>query len=220
MTIQQILNMVDEIYPNPVSPATKISFLNTAMGDMAREYGRMKEDVSTKTVVGQEEYSLPSDCIDFSHVEALWVSTTTTPTKDSDYQVYVRGFYNDNPKSSYTYYAIGDTEAHAVQTFGLTPIPTVVDLPIVIRYRSRNDSYTVLDLAEEPDIDSRWHDALAYYIVHMCASIGTIPDAAIANFWGDKYNDSIQNYKMAQNRKEQVAPKRRKDNPQWGVRGY
>jgi hypothetical protein len=301
MTIQQILNFVDEIYPNTTSPATKIAFLNTAMGELAREYGRYREIILATASVEEDTdiFALPTDCIDFSHIYSVWAGTRkmydiggivsssafravlggdapaiddyyngqqfvaydptgatqvstvldydgathevvlvddwvtppdstytwATPNmlhtlSDSEYIPYARISQQDNPKQSYTYFDVVNSTSDAAQQFGVYPSATVNNYPVKVRYKSRNDAYTVLDLAEEPDIDSRWHDALAYYIVYMCASIGQIPDPSIANFWAQKYEDSIDSYKMAQTRKEQVAPKRRKDNPQWGVRLY
>ena len=139
---------------------------------------------------------------------------------DSDYQVYSLGSQNENPKVRYTYYDMGSTNAQAVQSFGISPIPTIDDLPIKIRYRSYNIAYSVMDMNAMPDIDPRWHNALSYFIVYMVASAGPIPDASIANFWSTRYEESIQSYKMTQIRKEQVAPKRRRDNAQWAVRLY
>ena len=220
MTIQEILALADELYENRVSPSTKIVFLNSAMSDLSREYGRFKESVATLTVKDQEVYALPSDCIDLSHVSSLWVANTTTPTLDSDYVPYYLGSQLDNQKNSNTYYDAGTAAGYATQSFGLCPIPTEDDYPIKIRYRSKNDGYTIDDMNVEPDIDPRWHDALAYYIVYSCASMSPIPEESIANFWGNRYNEAICGYKMSQSRKETAAPKRRRDNKQWHTRTW
>lgn len=213
MTVTALLAYIDSLYPNAATTQEKIQFLNDALNDVSRDFGPIIEDSTTLTVDGQERYDYPSTMKDINSIFMLDVANTTTPTLDSHWVTYRRQFMG-GPKIGNIYYDAYQTSL-GVRQFGLYPVPSADDYPVRIRYRRPLAQLSVTSLTAEPEIDSRYHNILAFYAAGMVAGSGDNPDAQIANYYNMAYRNGLQEmYRHYGLIKEGAKPKR-KDNTWW-----
>jgi hypothetical protein len=217
MTLQEILTMIEDAYPNAATNTVKIRHINTALSYLsARRFGPLVEDITTLTVVDQESYTFPTGLEDVEDIDYLAVSSTSAPANRYEYAEYKRGYSDDNPNSGMCYFQT--VTSAGLKKLALYPIPTEANLKIMIRYNKKMTVQLSTALTFVPEFDSRFHELLAYYAIHMIAAAGPSADYGPSNFYLAKYNESIYELTRLQMKREQNAGSDRKDNDHWGRR--
>jgi hypothetical protein len=213
MTVTQLVALIDKLYPNAISTDDKISYMNMAQAGLSPYFGLVCVDATVKTVVDQDEYSYPTGLTDASQILALDIATSATPTDRYQYTRYIKGnqdeLYPGERCFFQTYSSVG------VKKLGIYPIPSVVDLPIRIKYRKDLTLLLAASMSASPDFDARYHDMLAVYAVHMICTIGASSDPIQADIYMQKYNDALNEIWRQQMSEEGEYPSKRKDNAQW-----
>ena len=212
MNVNQLLTMIDSVYPSAVSATDKVAFMNMAQDELSKNFGIVVVDSSLKTAVGQDEYTYPTGLKDLSQIQLLEIGNTTTPTR-YDYMRYYVDYASSSPPVGYRFFQI--TSSTGAKSLGISPIPDVVDLPIRITYRKKLTNLDPSTLAQVPDFDERCHDLLVYYACHMICSIGASPDGIQADVFMQKYQSSLSGLwrlRVEENRKNPTVPR---DNSAW-----
>lgn len=213
MDVTALLALVDDLYPNAESASTKVRYMNIAMKDLSQYFGKIVEDATLVTVADQDSYTYPTGLTAIEQIESLAVANQATPENRYDYTQYRLSKSEYHPMSYNSYFEIiSDSGA---KKLCLYPVPSEDDLPIVIRYRTELPELDSTKLTEEPEFDSKYHEALAFYCLHMIAMQGASPDRVQADAFMRKYDD-IET-KLWKGSMEIAAKKRKKprDNPQW-----
>ena len=60
MDVTALLALVDDLYPNAESSATKVQYMNIAMKDLSQYFGKIVEDATLVTVADQDSYTYPT----------------------------------------------------------------------------------------------------------------------------------------------------------------
>ena len=212
-TVQQLLSMSDSLYPNAESEENKIAFMNMALDELSPYFGQEIEDSTLVTVIGQDSYVYPTGISDISEIVSIAIGRLATPTDRYDYTRYTMSKGEDNPQVYYSYFQI--INSSGTKKLAIYPTPTVVALPIRIRYHKKLTPFVSTLLTAIPEFDSRFHDMLAYYCCHMICSIGSSPDAVQADMFMQKYEDTLEamwKFQLEQNRARST---KRRDNKGW-----
>jgi len=212
MTVNELLTLIDSLYPNGETNATKVMYMNIALHTMAPYFGDVYEDVTLVTVADQDAYDLPAVIEDITQIISVAVAYRTTPESRYDYKQYKRSKTEYHPMSYYSYYGI--TSGTNKQII-LYPAPLEDDLPIVIRYKHKLQDLSADAVTQEPDFDERYHEALAFYAVHMICASGASPDSTQANIYMQKFDSMLQSLWKYNMEKEKKLNKKPRDNPQW-----
>lgn len=212
-TTQQLLALVDAIYPNGEATATKILFMNQAQAELSPYFGTVVEDNTLSTVANQDSYSLPTGLSDVSQIMSLGVGTKATPDNRYDYVKYDIITRDDYPQGSCVYFQT--VSSTGVKKIVLQPTPSTSGFPIRIRYRKALTDLSATSLTSSPDFDSRFHYLLAYYTAHMICSIGASPDVIQANAFMQKWESGLNELWKLKMQEEVIAPTFRKDNRHW-----
>ena len=212
-TVQQLLVLSDSMYPSAESDTNKIAFMNMALDELSPYFGQEIEDSTLTTVVGQDSYAYPTGISDISEIISVAIGNAASPTDRYDYTRYALSKGEDDPRVYYSYFQI--INSAGAKKLAFYPSPTVVALPIRIRYHKKLTPFTSTDLTATPEFDSRFHDMLAYYCCHMICSIGSSPDAVQADMFMQKYEDTLEamwKFQLEQNRARST---KRRDNKGW-----
>lgn len=213
MTVQELLDMTDDLYPNGETDAAKVSYMNIAIHTLAKYFGKVIEDATLVTVKDQDEYSYPAGIEDATQIISLAIARQATPYDRYDYRQYKLSRSEHDPKSYYSFHEIiSDT---GTKKFVLYPVPDEDDLTIVIRYNKIIPDLSASVLTASPEIDSRYHEALAFYAVHMICAKGASPDTTQANTYMQKF-DAIEQALWKDSMEAKKAMKKKpRDNRQW-----
>ena len=213
MNTMALIEFVDKLYPNATTEQDKIIFMNVCMNKLSKDFGMIAEDDSLKTVVDQDAYAYPTDIKDISQIVSIAIGNKAIPANRYDFQKYTLNVEDDNPMVENGYFNIVDS--NGVKKFVIYPIPKIVDLPIVIKYRKPLTLLSSGDLEAEPEFDSKYHDILVYWCCHMICVQGSSPDAFQADMFMAKYNDSLDEIWRDKIDKESANTTKRRDNSQW-----
>ena len=213
MTTQQLLTLVDTLYPSGELNTTKVAYMNLAQNSLSPFFGKILEDDSLKTIVGQDSYTLPTGIKDVSMIISLAIGNQAVPTGRYDYTQYYINKAEDNPAVAYGYFQI--INSTGAKKLCIYPAPTVVNLPIIIRYRSNLTDLSSTSLTASPEFDERYHPLLAFYCCHMLCVQGPSPDAFQANMFMDKYDSLLDDLWRDTMEKDKRKNVKRRDNPQW-----
>lgn len=218
-TVQQLLSMIDLMYPNALSNTDKIMFMNMGQTELSPYFGIIVEDATLSTVAGQDAYAFPTGLSDVAQILSLGVATSATPTTRYGYVKYDIITRDDYPQGSNVYFQSVSTTG--VKKLVIQPSPSTSGYPIRIRYRKALTDLSSTALSSSPDFDSRFHMLLAYYACHMICSIGASPDVLQANNFMQKWESGIDELWKFKLQEEVSSPTYRRDNPQWrGMRRH
>lgn len=212
-TVQALLNAVDDIYPNAMSNATKVRYMNMAVRGLSPYFGLIAEDNSLVTVEDQDAYSFPTGISDVAQIIEFAVGTQATPSNRYDYTKYYLSKRDDDPMIGDSYFQIVDSNGD--KKLCIYPVPTTADLPIVIRYHKQLTELSADNLSAEPEFDSRFHDLLVFYCIHQICASGSSPDTLQADIYMQKYDDMLAALWKFQMEKESSQKNKRRDNRQW-----
>lgn len=216
MTVQELLVLIDTLYPNAESSAMKVSFMNLAQEDLTPYFGKVVEDATTLTVVDQDSYAYPTGITDINDIVAVGIGNQATPANRYDYIRYNLSKPEESPQVYYSYFEIINSTGE--KKLCLFPAPSTVNLPILIRYKKSLTALSSTLLTASPDFNSNYHSMLAYYAASMICRVGASPDreqadgfmalydAKLTEIWRKAMDDKIENRKESS------------DNPQWRAR--
>lgn len=213
MTVQELLLLVDNIYPNAESDQTKVSFMNIALHTMSKYFGKIAEDRSLYTVKDEDDYKYPEGIEDAGQIVSLAIGRQPIPTNRYDYHQYRLSKSEHHPMFMYSYHEILDEKGN--KRFALYPAPDKDGLPIIIRYHKIIPNLVSTSAQVEPEIDRRFHEGLAFYCVHMLAAQGAAPDKVQADFYMQKFDEVLDAAWRSHMERERKLKKRPEDNPQW-----
>lgn len=212
-TVQQLLSMIDLMYPNALSNTDKVLFMNMAQTELSPYFGVVVEDSSLLTVADQDTYAFPTGLTDVSQIISLGIGIKEVPESRFGYVKYDIITRDDYPEGSNVYFQI--VNSTGVKKLVLQPKPNVADLPIRIRFRKALTDLSATALTSSPDFDARFHMLLAYYACHMICSIGASPDVLQANNFMQKWESGIADLWKFKLEQEVTSPTYRRDNPHW-----
>jgi len=212
-TTQQLLTLVDNMYPNSMSNSVKIAYMNMALDELSPYFGLNIEDDSLATVADQDSYAIPSGINDITEIYSFAVANQATVSSRYDFTEYKKAYRETNPVSELSYFQI--VSSTGTKKLVITPVPTVSGYAIIIRYKKAVPQLSVVNLTESPEIDSRFHDLLALYACHMICASGASPDVVQANMFMQKFDDGMRNLRKFYSRQDDNTRMRRRDNPQW-----
>lgn len=213
MTVQELLDLTNVLYPNAESTDNKVKFMNVALRSLSPYFGLTAEDDSLYTIADQDEYAFPTGLSDVSQIIALAVGNRAVPTNRYDYTKYAISKRDDDPMRYNSFWQIMDSNGD--KKIALYPIPSSTGLPIIIRYHKKLTEFSSSDLSAEPEFDSRYHDMLAFYCIHMICSSGASPDDVQANAFMQKYDGRLNELWKNQMESEKKRYNHRRDNKQW-----
>ena len=187
MTLQELLNEIDIRYPNTISSAIKIGWMNTLLKQVYKKIPN--EHIYTfMTVEGQALYTLP-DYVKIENIINPILLTINDSLIDSDsrFNKYsyaglvdtIEGSFG-NKLSGMRYYS---ATFNWLNQIGLYPIPAMTGLTCKFVYKKYPGDLSENNLSEEPDIQSEWHEILVYECIIKCALSGNNPDSDTANIY-------------------------------------
>lgn len=212
-TVQKLLNAIDDIYPNAMSNETKVRYMNMAMRGLSPYFGLVVEDNSLVTVIDQDAYNFPAGINDVAQIIRLAIGTQEVPGTRYGYVQYYLSKRDDDPMIENSYFQIIDSTG--AKKLCIYPVPTIADLPIVIRYHKALTELSATSLNVEPEFDSRFHDLLVFYCVHQICATGPSPDTLQADIYMQKYDDMLAALWKFQMEQDSSQKNRRRDNRQW-----
>lgn len=83
-TVTELVAMIDALYPNMVSTATKVVYMNMAQNGLSNDFGLIATDTSLSTVEDDDEYPFPTGIDDIGQIESVEIETEPA---DIDYLV-------------------------------------------------------------------------------------------------------------------------------------
>lgn len=212
-TVTALIQLADDMYPNAISTANKVDYMNMAQDELARKLGIIIEDTSLVTVADQDAYDYPSGIEDISDIISLAVASSTSPSDRYDYTKYYVSRSEQNPATDRSFFQIVDEDG--AKQLVLYPTPSTSGYTIIIRYRKRLARLSASALTAEPEFDERYHHILALFCAHMICSVGASPDAYQADMFMQKYQSALDELWDDTTRERVKSKKTRKDNPQW-----
>ena len=214
MTVNEILQKIDSLYPNAESASLKVRFMNDCINSMSVEYGTIVEDSTVTTVADDDSYSFPSGLTDVSEIIQLSIGNSATPDNRFDYTEYKYApLFPTKTNGVNSYYQI--VSSTGAKSLGIYPEPDTTGLPIRIKYRKRIPELSASSLGDSPEFDSRFHHILVYYVLGEITSMGASPDTVQSNMFRDRYDEEMIKLRRYQYKNSVYAPLRFKDNPQW-----
>ena len=212
-TVNDLLSLVDTMYPNAETTATKITFMNLAQETLSNEFGVVAEDTSITTVDGTDSYEFPSGITDVAQIVSVAIGNSATPSDRYDYTQYVLSKGEDNPMLDYSYSQI--INSGGSKKLCLYPVPTETGLPVVIRFRKKLTPLSANDLGAEPEFNDKFHSLLAFYCAHWLCAMGSSPDSYQADMFMQKYDDMLGEMWEDTMDDAKKVPSKRRDNRQW-----
>lgn len=211
MQVSELLSLVNSLYPNTATVEDKVRYMNIAQNALAPYFSKKVEDDSLETVADQDKYDYPTGLHDIRDILSLAVANQDTPNDRYDYTLYKKNYREDDPKSMYGYYQVIDSTG--AKKLVIYPVPDTSFKPIVIRYRKQLQEISSSEMNFEPEFDSRYHEALAFYCCHMICSLGASPDYYQADMFMQKYEYMVS--EIWRQDTEENGNTRRRDNPHW-----
>lgn len=213
MNVGELLQRVDELYPNGEENETKVHYMNIAIDTLFPEFGITKVDESLYTQQGEDEYAFPVGIEDIEQVYDLSIGNRPIPSNRHDYIQYSFGYEDEAPMAGRIFFQVYDSSGN--KKLGLNPIPAAAGFPIRIKYRKQFANLDHTDLTQVPEIRSEYHMLLVFYAAYSVASAGASPDSVQADSFMQRYDTLLLSMWQDKMVREAENPKRRKDNPTW-----
>lgn len=80
MTIQQLIVLVDAMYPSGESDTIKVAYMNMAQAELSEYFGLIAEDTTLNTVADNDTLTLPTGIADVSQIISFDVSNSPPDT--------------------------------------------------------------------------------------------------------------------------------------------
>ena len=172
-TLQNIIEEVDSLVPNPFDNNKKIMWLN-AINKEFFEFVKIPAVITLFTEAGRSVYPVPPD-LHSRNVDQVQVGGA----------FYRNARYEDvNPEHNQW---LADEKKKEIQ---LIPPPYVHGLRIAIRYAaSWKSTFTTSGLTSSPDAPEEYHDAYVYGLCERVAK--AMNDVTMANNYGSDYREAI-----------------------------
>lgn len=182
MTLQQIVDMQEDLYPaaSNWTDTKKVGILNAEIRETFRDM-KTRAVASIQTVADTYIYNLPAG-VSKEHI--LWVGYTTDTAIDDDsrFSEHKYALINTGLSGRKWYDALDDQ-------IGIYPIPDTTSENIVIIYDKVPAALIQTTMTGVPEITATWHRILVYALIIEIAGSGNKPDTKIVNMYTSKYND-------------------------------
>ena len=187
MTVQEILNEIDTRYPNTISNAIKIGWMNLILKQIYKHIPS-EHTYTFTTVANQALYTLP-DYIKIENITNPILITTSDTIIDTDttfHKYYYAGVIDTiegnfgNKLSGYRFYS---ATYNGLNQIGIYPVPTETGLVGKFVYKKYPTTLSEENLSAEPDIQEEWQEILIYECIIKAALSGNNPDTDIANIY-------------------------------------
>lgn len=212
-TVQQLLHLIDAMYPNGTSKADKVAFMNLGIDVLAPYFGNVLVDATLTTVANQDEYDFPTGLRDVAEIELLEIENQATPSDRYDYKRYILCRENESYRPTASYYQVYDDDG--VKTLVLYPAPDTSGLAIHIRYKKRIAYLSENVLTAEPEFDSQYHFLLAIYACYKICSSGANPDTLQSDSFMQQFQSGLNMLWKLDMEQKVRYPKERRENRHW-----
>ena len=213
MNLQELLQKVDDIYPNGETNAVKVGHMNTALDSLYPEFGKTKVVETLYTVQDQDEYTFPTGIQDISQILDLSIGNRPIPMNRHDYMQYSFGYEDDNPMGGRVFFQTYNDDGD--KFLGLYPIPSQTGLPIRIKYHHSFARLDASDLTQVPELREEYQMLLVFYAIHAIADSGSSADSVQADAYMQKYDYLLMSMWHDKMTREANFPTDRKDNLTW-----
>jgi hypothetical protein len=71
MTVQQLLDLIEDMYPSATTDAVKVKFMNLGQEELSDKFGLVVTNTSLLTKANYDEYALPAGIEDISQIETF-----------------------------------------------------------------------------------------------------------------------------------------------------
>lgn len=184
LTLQQIINEVDTLVPNPFDVTKKVTWLNELNKDFF-EIVKIPLVYQFTTTSGQPNYTLPSE-IKSQHIKRVLLK----------YTIYNSMQYEDaNP--GHNFWIVDDT----TKVLTLNPTPSLAGDKVIVRYnKTSKTTFLPSGLSVTPDAPEEYHWA---FVLGLCERVAQgLNDVTLANNYGSDYRSFLsiaqQNYNVVQ----------------------
>lgn len=204
-TVQQIIDWVDRKYPNQETDANKIIDLNVLYKDVYNEMNTLSDNYinyETYTISGQVLYTIPSDCRIYN-IKSIQISTVDKDDVDvsSSWDTFEYAAMLDEVDVGNFYGRVNENTIIILKD-GL-PIQTT-DLVIKIYYFRTPAILTAV--TDTLNLDDDYTNLLRFGLTQLIASQGANPDTEIADYYQNKYDETLDKYKKDLNSRFAVTP--------------
>lgn len=195
-TLKDFIDFLDRKFPNHgETNGNIIKDIQDIHTDIFLRLKRLTNEFKTyekETVAGQLHYTLPSQ-MRVENINEVLVSTDTIGTNFETYSY--RGIEESNVYGRYYGRATNGLifikkNQEAIKTSGfkihINYFPRPTDFVFV-----DEDNPTDTELLQVPELDTDFHDLLKFGIVQAMASQGSNPDADIANYWQQEFDEKM-----------------------------
>ncbi|MCL6479073.1 MAG: hypothetical protein K6T65_11775 [Peptococcaceae bacterium] len=179
-TIQQLLDDIDLRYPNSLTIAQKLYWMNRIQKEIFQEAKHEAPPYYFTTVSGQSFYPLPSDC----DPDDIIKFTIETKSGSNDYNpLTFREFDSDE--------YVASTDEFCTVFNGniyLNPQPTVstAGRKVYVYYNKHPAELSESNLSASPDLQEAYRDLLVFGVVRNIAQ--AMKNVEIANNYASEYN--------------------------------
>ena len=187
MTVEEILNEIDTRYPNTISTAIKIGWMNMILKQIYKHIPN-EHTYTFVTIAGQALYDLP-DYLKIENItNPILISVSDTIIdNDTVFNKYYYAGVIDTLEGSFgnklngkRYYSAA---YNGLNKLGIHPVPTTTGLVGKFVYKKYPVVLSENNLAAEPDIQDEWQEILIYECIIKAALSGNNPDTDIANIY-------------------------------------
>jgi len=201
-TVEKIIAWVDRYYPNQTSVANKILDLDQLHKELYNKLRRFNYDYTVneteKTVADQLAYDKPNDA-DFDKIFLIRVSQdqSTGLTNETVWDKYEYADLLSSVGVGKYWTRAGTTE------FNLWDSGEAIDTAgyqIQIYYHPK--PVTIASSSQTPSLDAQYHNILKYGLTQMQAIQGNNPDADVANYYQNKFDEEFNAVVKNLDRKE------------------
>lgn len=186
LTIQQIINEVDTLVPNPFDNAKKITWINELNHEFF-EVVKIPIVHEFQTVSGTSSYDLPAD-----------VRSNRISRVQMDATLYKSMQYEDT-KPGHNYWSFNDL----TKKINLFPKPLITGKTGIVKYQKiSNSTYLSATITSQtPDAPEEYHWT---YVLGLCERVAkAMNDVSLANNYGNDYKNLLevaqQNYGSRKN---------------------
>lgn len=182
LTIQQVVNEVDTLVPNPFDPTNKVTWLN----EINREFFEVVKIPAVYqfvTTAGVDLYTIPNT-IKSRNIERVQTN-----------QSLFKSMQHDDINPGHNFWLVEDT------SLKLHPSPSLTgEIGIIKYFQSSKTTFLASDLSVKPDAPEEYHWAYVLGLAERVAK--AMNDVSLANNYGNDYRAQLslaqQNYATSQ----------------------
>lgn len=196
-TTGQLLAAIDKLYPNTLSAADKVDFMNDELRETSRELP-IEGIFSFITVANNSIISLPVYIPVDGIMDPILITTVDTVIGSGTvFDEYHFARLSDG-LSGHKYYR---ADFAGLNNIGIYPVPTVSGLIGMFIYEGKAQPLSAVALDTKPGIQGEWVNLLKWKCLQRIAQAGDSPDVEMANNYQAEYNELYDKMQMGMFRK-------------------